>query len=260
MTGPSATGWSVALTRAELDRPHSAQGDPDAQRRLCGDIAWRPPAWLQLSIAARTEFVDEQVTGVIAAGLRQIVTCGAGYDDRAVRFRTDGVRFFELDQLVTQADKAARLQAIGAADAVTLVGADFRTDDAAAALAAADHDADQPSLFICEGLLTYLDRDACYRLLAALAARAASGSVLAASLSTHEDGFDSTEVVAVANRSRSHNAAAEPWQTILPVAEYLRLLADAGWRVIARRWSPASSANPGHGRRGLLVQAGPAAH
>ncbi len=259
MNGPSVTSQAVALARADLARPHSADGDPDAQRRLCEGIAWRPPGWLQPSIAARTSFVDEQVTGAIAAGVRQIVTCGAGYDDRALRFRTGGVRFFELDHPATQADKAARLRAIGAADAVMLVGADFRRDDAGVVLSQAGHDADQPSLFSCEGLLVYLDRGTCSRLLAALAARAPRGSVLAATLATHADGLDSAEVVAAVNRSRRQTGAAEPWQTILPVASHLKLLADAGWHVTDQRWCPPASEAVGHGRRSLLVAASPAA-
>lgn len=259
MSSPSVTSQVVALTRARLQRPHSAEGDPDAQRRLCEGMALTPPGWLQPSIAARTSFVDEQVTGAIAAGLRQIVTCGAGYDDRGVRFRTRDVRFFELDHPATQTDKAARLRAIGAADAVVLVSLDFRADDVGDALLRAGHDANQPSLFLCEGLLVYLDRDTCHRLLAGLAARAAKASVLAASLSTHAAGIDSAEVVAAANRSR-RSAAAEPWQTILPVTEYRRLLAAAGWRVTAEQRSPAAAAaDVSHGRGSLLVHASPAA-
>ncbi len=258
MHGPSVTSQVVALTRAGLERAHSAGGDPDAQRRLCEGMAFTPPGWLQPGIAARTSFVDEQVTAAIVAGLQQIVTCGAGYDDRGVRFRTQGVRFFELDHPATQADKAARLRAIEVADAVTLAVADFRIDDADAVLARAGHDAGQPSLFICEGLLIYLDLDTCRRLLGALAGRAPSGSVLAASLSAHAEGFDSAAVVAAANRSR-RTGAVEPWRTILPVAEHLRLLADAGWRVTEQRWSPASSLDASHGRHGLLVLASPAA-
>lgn len=258
MSTPSVTSQVVAVTRAALDRPCSPAGDPEAQRRLCEGIEFSPPEWLVDSIAARTAFVDEQVTRAIAAGLAQIVTCGAGYDDRSVRFRTEGVRFFELDHPDTQADKAARLRAVGAADAVTLAPADFRIDDAGAVLARAGHDAERPSLFVCEGLLIYLDRRTCHQLLAALAARAADGSVLAASLSTHPDGLDSGDVVAAANRAR-RTGTAEPWQTILPVAEHLRLLAEAGWDVTARRWSPAATAHPGRSRRGLLVLASPVA-
>jgi O-methyltransferase involved in polyketide biosynthesis len=57
-------------------------------------MRFSPLASLRPNIAARTVFVDEQVMAAIAAGLRQIVICGAGYDDRALRFRTSGVRFF----------------------------------------------------------------------------------------------------------------------------------------------------------------------
>jgi hypothetical protein len=78
-------------------------------------MQFSPPAWLEPSIAARTRFVDAEVTGAIEAGLRQVVTCGAGYDDRALRFRTSGVRFFELDHPATQADKARLLRALGEA-------------------------------------------------------------------------------------------------------------------------------------------------
>lgn len=254
MGAPSVTSQAVALTRIGLDRPCTPEGDPDAQRKLCAGMRFSPPAWLRPSIVARTEFMDEQVALAIAGGLRQVVVCGAGYDDRAHRFRTAGVQFFELDHPDTQADKATRLRAIGAAGAVTLVPADFRADDVGALLARAGHDPCQPSLFLCEGLLVYLDRHTCHRLLAALADRAAPGSVLAATLATHEDGPDSAEVVAAANKRR-RTAAAEPWQTILPVAEHLALLAAAGWVVTSRRWSPTASADASYGRRSLLVRA-----
>ncbi|MGH3189019.1 MAG: hypothetical protein ACRDPY_13625 [Streptosporangiaceae bacterium] len=32
---PSRTSQAVALTRAGMTRPYTAEGDPDAQRRLC---------------------------------------------------------------------------------------------------------------------------------------------------------------------------------------------------------------------------------
>ena len=256
MNSPSLTSQVVALTRAALDRPHSLEGDPDAQRALCEGMPFTPPAWLQPSIAVRTRFVDEQVSAALEAGVRQVVICGAGYDDRALRFRTAGVRFFELDHPATQRDKAGRLRALGAAGAVTLAAADFRTDDVGVVLKRAGHDAGQPSLFVCEGLLIYLDRDTCDRLLAALAAREA-GSVLAASLTTHADGYDSAEVAATANAGRRAGEA-EPWRTILPVAEHFALLAEAGWSVRGTV-SSLASADVRHGRRSILVTAAPIA-
>jgi len=247
------------MTRAVLERPYSLEGDPDSQRKLCAGMQFSPPSWLRLSIEARTAFVDEQVMAAIGAGLRQIVVCGAGYDDRALRFRTSGVRFFELDHPDTQQDKARRLAELGAhAPAVTLAGADFGSDDTGEVLAHAGHDASQPSLFLCEGLLVYLDGPTCHRLLVALADRAAEGSVLAASLSTHADGADSAAVVAEANRRR-RSAAAEPWRTILPAAEHLARLEQAGWAVTTTRWAPASFEHAGQDRRSLLVEASPAA-
>jgi methyltransferase (TIGR00027 family) len=254
MNMPSRTSQAVALTRADLVRPHSFEGDPDAQGRLCQDMRFRPPEWLQPSIAVRTRFVDDEVVAAIAAGLRQVVICGAGYDDRALRFRTAGVRFFELDHPATQDDKARLLRQVGGEGDLTLAEIDFRTDDVGAVLGRAGHDADQPSLFVCEGLLIYLDRDTCHQLLAGLAARAAAGSVLAVSITTHADGLDSAEVVATANLRR-RTGDAEPWQTILPAAEHLALIELAGWRIARIEQSPVAAADVTDGRRSLLVAA-----
>jgi methyltransferase (TIGR00027 family) len=252
---PSRTSQAVALTRASLSRPHSLGGDPEAQRKLCQDMRFTPPPWLQLSIAARTRFVDQEVVAAIAAGLRQVVICGAGYDDRALRFRTAGVRFFELDHPATQDDKARLLRQAGAGNCdITLAEIDFRRDDVDAVLDLAGHDAEQPTLFVCEGLLVYLDRGTCHRLLTGLAARSAAGSTLAVSIATHADGLDSAEVVATANLRR-RTGDAEPWQTILPAAEHLALIESAGWRISRIEQSPVAAADTTDGRRSLLVAA-----
>jgi methyltransferase (TIGR00027 family) len=255
--GISRTSQAVALTRAGLGRPHSPEGDPGAQRRLCAGM--RPTPGLRLlrpMLAARTRFFDDQVLAAIAAGTRQVVVCGAGYDDRALRFRTTGVRFFELDQGTTQADKARRLRAMGAGQSpATLAQADFRRDDVAAVLAGCGHDAGQPTLFLCEGLLVYLDQPTATRLLAGLASRAAPGSTLAVSLAVHQNGLDSMQVAAVAN-ARRRAGRTEPWQTILPAGAHLALLQAAGWPaeqvVDAAELEPTAVAD-----RSLLVAARP---
>jgi methyltransferase (TIGR00027 family) len=255
MNSPSLTSQAVALTRARLDRPHSPEGDPDAQHRLCVDMQISPPEWLLAGIAARTKFMDDQVVAAIDSGTRQIAICGAGYDDRALRFRTSGVRFFELDHPATQGDKARLLQSIGAeATGVTLVAADFRSDDIFMVLDRAGHDANRPTLFICEGLLVYLDQNICRALLAALAGRAAAGSVLAVSLAIHADGLDSAEVAAEANLRR-RTGDTEPWQTILPAAEHLALIEQSGWNVTATQRLPQANADVSNGRRTVLAAA-----
>jgi methyltransferase (TIGR00027 family) len=215
------------------------------------------PGWLLPSIEARTRFVDDQVIRAISSGTRQIVICGAGYDDRALRFRTSDVRFFELDHPATQGDKARLLRSIGAGAAgVTLAETDFRTDDVGAVLHRAGHEASAPTLFICEGLLVYLDRGTCQALLTALARRAAAGSALMVSMATHADGLDSGEVASAANLRRRAGDA-EPWQTILPVAEHLALVERAGWTVTTTQWSPVPATDVTHGRRSLLAVAEP---
>ncbi len=121
---------------------------------------------MRRSLAARTRFFDEQVLAAIRAGIAQVVIAGAGYDDRALRFRSPGVRFFEIDHPATQYDKASRLRGMNASRGeLTLAAADFRTDDVASVLSACGHDASRSSLFVCEGLLVYLDLAAGIRLL-----------------------------------------------------------------------------------------------
>jgi len=249
---PSRTSQAVALTRAAMSRPHTAHGDPGAQLRLCEGMAPirrpRPGIW------ARTRFFDDQVLAAISAGVPQVVICGAGYDDRALRFRSPGVRFFELDHPATQADKARRLRAMGALGDVILAPADFTGDSADAVLDAAGHDAAQATLFLCEGLLIYLEQAVVRRLLAGLRSGAASGSSLAASLATHPSGLDSAQVARELNAGRSHGDT-EPWLTVLPVPAWLRLLGETGWLARSQADPLAGSAAEG---RSLLVVANPA--
>ena len=187
-SGPSRTSQVVALTRAHLNRPHTPVGDPAAQQLLCDGMRPARVPGLLASLASRTRFFDGQVLAAIASGVSQVVILGAGYDDRALRFSSPGVRFFEVDHPATQGDKAARLAALRTAAAVpVLAAADFGRDDVAAVLAASGHEAGRPSLFLCEGLLVYLDLPVTTRLLRGLLARAAAGSTFAASLAVHAD-------------------------------------------------------------------------
>jgi methyltransferase (TIGR00027 family) len=262
----SRTSQAVALTRAQLDRPYSPEGDPLAQARLCEGMRSTPIERFRPMLTARTRFFDEAVTTALADGTDQVVVCGAGYDDRGLRFRTSGVRFFELDQGPTQADKARRLRglrgsygAYGAYGAdlsgLTLATADFREDDVAAVLAAHGHARGRPSLFLCEGLLVYLDEPALIRLLSGLASCAAPGSTLAASLAVHAEGLATAEVLAAAN-ARRRTAQTEPWRTILPRDEQIALLARAGWHTdqVIDAADLEATAPPG---RSLLVRAHP---
>jgi methyltransferase (TIGR00027 family) len=185
---------------------------------------------LRSSLVARTRFFDQLVLKAISEGMGQVVICGAGYDDRALRFRAPAVTYFELDLPATQTDKAARLRGMGAdVRGLTLIPVDFRRDDLSILLRGASFQAGRPALFLCEGLLVYLDREEVLRLLQGLRLVAFRGSRLAASLATLPEGHDSARAVATLNRQR-RTGTKEPWLTVLSIDGWLSLFSDSGWR------------------------------
>ncbi|HZR15612.1 MAG TPA: SAM-dependent methyltransferase [Acidimicrobiia bacterium] len=237
--GPSLTAAGVAAARAVLERPSTPTGDREADDRLAASVASRRTDARRerrrrdtrefLSyIATRTKFFDDAVLRAIDTGIAQVVLLGAGYDGRALRFRTPGVRFFEVDHPATQRDKRARLdQLLIDSSDITFVAADFTEPGLGDALARAGHDADAPSLFTCEGVLRYLPEPAFRGLLATAANRAAGRSELAASISTRERGVpESAERLA---RERQLAAIGEAVLTVPDRQTALAWLREAGW-------------------------------
>ncbi|HZU79342.1 MAG TPA: class I SAM-dependent methyltransferase, partial [Acidimicrobiales bacterium] len=127
---PSVTARIVALTRATLERPTVPSGDAGAERRLYESLGrvrfYRTgPNW-QARMERRTAFFDRATLSALERGVRQVVIVGAGYDGRALRFATPGVRWFEVDHPATQPDKRARLATVGAStDHITFVSVDL---------------------------------------------------------------------------------------------------------------------------------------
>jgi methyltransferase (TIGR00027 family) len=240
--------------RAEFERPHTPEGDPDAQRRLARGMRPGGATKLREHLLARTRFFDRAVIRALARGVGQIVIVGAGYDDRALRFRTPGVRFFELDHPDTQDDKRRRLRFVS--NGPTLVPVDFEQDPVAAMLAVAGHSDSRATLFICEGLLVYLGLNDIGELLGGLASRAADGSELAVSLAVHPFGMSSEALLTAVNSARGRGAEAEPWRTILPAEAHLSLLRQSGWteEEVLDDADVVPEATPGHS---LLVRARP---
>jgi methyltransferase (TIGR00027 family) len=256
--GGSTTAQRVAALRAGFDRPVTPNGDPDAQRRLARGMKAGGATKLREHLLARTSFFDRAVLEALRRGVDQVVIVGAGYDDRALRFRTPGVRFFELDRRDTQEDKERRLDGLGhVVNGPTLVPIDLARDSVAERLAVAGQSDKRPTLFICEGLLVYLGLTDIAELLSGLASRATEDSELAASLAVHPFGMPSEAVVRVVNTARGRSADAEPWRTILPAEAHLSLLRQSGWDEIEVLDDSdlVAEATPGHS---LLVRAHPA--
>lgn len=183
---PSATARSVAAYRLGFDRIAAPSGDPAADERLACDVAGTAAVRsepMARYLRARTAFFDRVVVNALDRGVRQVLTVGAGYDGRALRYARRGVRWFESDHPDTQRDKRARLGRLGiAAPGVTFVPFDLREAGLAGVLTAAGYQPDAPSLVICEGVAVYLDEQVLGSLLGELRAVAAIGTRLALSL------------------------------------------------------------------------------
>ncbi|MGB8331794.1 MAG: SAM-dependent methyltransferase, partial [Polyangiales bacterium] len=104
-------------------------------------------------------------------GVRQVVILGAGLDTRAARIGREGVRFFEIDQPASQADKHRRLSRFESypIDAAEFVPCDFERDDFVQLLDAAGLDRRAPTCFVWEGVIYYLAEEAARSTLVRLA-------------------------------------------------------------------------------------------
>jgi methyltransferase (TIGR00027 family) len=129
--------------------------------------------------SARVTFFDEAVDRYLAE-MDQFVILGAGFDTRPYRFpKGTRVRSFEVDAPKTQAVKREMLTKAGIdSSKVTFVAADFEKQDWLARLVASGFDPAKPALFLWEGVIIYLEREAVEDTLRKIASTA-RGSVVA---------------------------------------------------------------------------------
>jgi methyltransferase (TIGR00027 family) len=126
---------------------------------------------MELWIALRTRYIDDCVVRALDRGIAQVVILGAGLDTRSARLRRQGVRFFEVDQPASQADKRERLSRFEEypLDAATFVSCDFERDDFVEGLEAAGLERTQPACLVWEGVIYYLAETAARATLARIA-------------------------------------------------------------------------------------------
>lgn len=110
---PSLTAQRVAAYRAGFERLPAPFGDVWGDERLTRDVAgsrpFTPHERMARYLQGRTAFFDRVAVNGLERGVTQVAAIGAGYDGRALRYAKPGVRWFELDHPVTQADKRLRL-------------------------------------------------------------------------------------------------------------------------------------------------------
>ena len=246
----SLTARIIAVLRSKVDRPTLPTGDAEAERRLARSLG--PARLLQVPglsgyVAARTQFYDQALLRACESGASQVVIVAAGYDGRAIRFRQPGVRFFELDHPVTQADKRARLDQLSVeAGDVRFVPVDLGQDSVADALTAAGHESAGVTHFMCEGLTPYLPVGDVSGLFRVLRQRAGPGSSLAVDFT--DSGDSAVNRVRVGLVRVGVGLLGERMVTLLTPDEAGDLLQSTGWTDV-------TLSAPGSGLPGIFALA-----
>jgi len=129
----------------------------------------------------RVRFVDDVLKRGIAAGVRQVIILGAGYDSRAYRFpELKKITVFEVDHPNTQALKKNKISAMfgNLPRHVVYVPVDFEKDPLMLLLTQNGYRQDLKTLFIWEGVCKYLTAEAVDRLLTLVSTTACKGSAI----------------------------------------------------------------------------------
>jgi methyltransferase (TIGR00027 family) len=196
---PSLTAELVCMGRAvaHLAPPVPGFADPTAfqllpapaRARVVRATGPRKPLGLRARIdrgyltrqsqmnALRTLAIDATLR---AAAAPQVVILGAGLDGRAWRMpELSRAVVFEVDHPDSQREKRARTRELAlVAREVRFLAVDFTRDSLAAALAEAGHDPTQPTTWIWEGVVMYLERADIRATLRVIDQRSAPGSWL----------------------------------------------------------------------------------
>jgi len=188
---PRHTAAPIARIRAlEGERPPGERLFTDPYAYLFDDASVevtsmfeQVPFFVQ-HVRLRTRYIDDGIRSAVEAGVRTIVTIGAGFDSRALRMTEigdAGARVVEIDH----ADQIAAKKAILAEARVsvpahlTFAPADLALPGAlASALGAAGVEEGARVHFLCEGLFGYLSPDACRELAEQTGRFAGDGSSL----------------------------------------------------------------------------------
>lgn len=202
------TAYAIALIRArEADRPESERlfEDPYAQGFADGGEHAREGTERLLAlpffsegIRLRTRGIDDVVRDALTHGARQLVLMGAGFDARALRLpevADHQVQAFEVDFPAQLDTKRGLLASRGVAipGYVHYVPCDFASEFEARLLpdlVARGFEQSARTMFVCEGVLPYLDQAAIDRTLRFMASISAPGSRLIFDFSDYAYGQD----------------------------------------------------------------------
>ena len=184
---------------------------------------------------ARTRLIDDWLKEALAAGIRQVVLLGAGFDFRPYRMpELADCRVVEIDHPATQPAKKERLARLlgRLPERVAFVAADLTSDDLLAILGGLGLDAER-TFYLCEGVTHYLGAVGVDATLRAVATRSRPGSRLVftylhGGLLDGSARFDGAELAA-----SNVASVGEPWIWGLDPAAMPAFLADRGLTLTA---------------------------
>jgi methyltransferase (TIGR00027 family) len=185
MNPVAITGLLVAAQRAEESRREDRLFDDPFAEALAGEEGTAVLARYRDSgtagtvpiIEVRTRWYDDEIAHTIGTGIRQVVILAAGMDSRAYRLEWPrDARVFELDQPEVIAEKTRRLRGAAPRCAHAAIGVNLAHDFVAALEAQSFERADR-TLWLIEGLLSYLPRRTAEAILGRIEACAAPRSI-----------------------------------------------------------------------------------
>jgi methyltransferase (TIGR00027 family) len=189
----------------------------------------------RVAVVVRTRFIDDVMETALAEGIDQVVILGAGFDTRAYRIEgVESAQIFEVDEPATLAVKRARMQRLlGTLPTnVTLVAMDFDRDDLAASLCSVGLRREARTLFLWEGVTSYLSAagvDATFRHLSTLGA---SDSRIVFTYVDRAALEGRTELPGVGAVMMAVRRAGEPFRFGFDAAELPGYVADRGLELI----------------------------
>lgn len=187
---------------------------------------------------ARAKCLDAVLEREVDAGIEQFVLVGSGFDTRVYRFaeRLAAVRAYEVDRPAVLERKRRRALRSGLGDSrATAVALDLNLETPLRSLMAHDYDAGARTLFLCSGVMMYLDPGAVDRLLTFVAEEAGAGSSIC---------FDYVYASAFDDPARFHGAermvrnverVGEPYRFTIDPPQLPPLLERNGLRLISDR-------------------------
>lgn len=199
-------------------------------------------------VSLRRAEIDAALHEAVEAGTGQLVVLGAGLDGRAWRLPSlQNVTVFEVDHPATQAGKRQRAtRRHRLASEVHFVAVDFERDSVAERLADAGHDAEQPTVWIWEGVTPYLHHEAIEASLSDVAQRSAPGSRLIVSYAIPQlvvGGGRAVDAITEAGFS----VLGEPLHGAITTDDFVQMLGRYGFAVQAdsdnRQWAQRHEGN-----------------